>query len=101
MDLLQDEIRKMAADDPTLGGHGGMWESALVMAVRPDWADLSRAERVTGASFASQLQTMPPEALSRIRDATPEFGEKLLGIAVGQAVSRARALLGETGAGDA
>ena len=101
VELLQEEIARMADTDPTLGGHGGMWESALVMAIRPDWTDLSRAERVPDAPFASQLQKMPPEALSRIKDATPEFGEKLLEIAVDQAVSRARSLLAKADGGHA
>ena len=94
-EILKEEIERLGKEDPTTGGHGGMWESALVMAVRPDWADLSRAERVVDAPFASQLKKMAPEKLARIKDATVEFGEKLLGVAVERTVARARELLAE------
>ena len=97
VELLQDKIAEMGRDDPTLGGHGGMWESSLVMAVRPDWADLSRAERVVDAPFPSQLTNMSPEKLARIKDATAEFGAELLELAVAQTVERARALLAAAG----
>jgi creatinine amidohydrolase/Fe(II)-dependent formamide hydrolase-like protein len=93
VDLLQDEIRDMYAADRSVGGHGGMWESALVMAIRPDWADLSRAEKVTEAPFASQLKAMGAEGLARIRDASVGLGEKLLQAATQKAVAHARELL--------
>lgn len=96
IDLLREEIQKMAKEDPTTGGHGGMWETALVMAVRPDWADLSRAERVVDAPFASQLKNMKKEKLARIKDATVDFGERLLKLATENAVAKARALLART-----
>ena len=96
VDLLRGEIAQMAKEDPTLGGHGGMWESSLVMAVNPEWADLSRVEGVMDAPFPSQLQKMRPENLARTQDANPEFGEKLIALAVDQAVSRAQALLAQT-----
>jgi len=93
VDLLQEKIRDMAREDPTTGGHGGMWESSLVMAVRPDWAELGRAERVTDAPFASQLKNRSPECLERIRDASVEFGEELLVLAVDETVRHVRELL--------
>lgn len=93
IDLLRDEIGRLAKEDPTRGGHGGMWESSLVMAVNPEWADLSRVEAVMDAPFPSQLKKMRPENLARTRDANPEFGEKLLTLAVDLAVARARDLL--------
>lgn len=97
IDLLREEIGRMGKQDPTLGGHGGMWETALVMAIRPDWADLSRAERVVDAPFPSQLKAMRKENLARIKDATAQFGETLLNMAVENAVARARDLLKKAG----
>ena len=97
-DLLKDEIEKMHKDDATVGGHGGMWETALVMAIRPDWADLPRAERIVDAPFASQLQKMKPEKLARIKDATVEFGERLLGLATDNAAAKATELLARANA---
>jgi creatinine amidohydrolase/Fe(II)-dependent formamide hydrolase-like protein len=99
VELLQDEIEKMVAEDPSVNGHGGMWESALVMAVRPDWADLERAERVVDAPFASQLQKMSAEGLARIKGATVELGERLLNAAARKAAAHARRLLAEAQAG--
>ena len=91
--LLEDEIAKIVVDDPAANGHGGMWESALVMAIRRDWADLTRAERVVDAPFTSQLQQMSPEGLARIKHATVELGEHLLDAAAQKAAAHARALL--------
>ncbi len=93
VELLAEEIAALAAEDPAVNGHGGMWESALVMAVRPDWADLSRAERVVDAPFASQLQKMSPQGLARIRDASVELGERLLDAGARKAAAHARELL--------
>ncbi|MEW6357582.1 MAG: creatininase family protein [Planctomycetota bacterium] len=92
-EILKEEIEKLHREDPTTGGHGGMWESALVMAVRPDWADLSRSERVVNAPFASQLKKMKPENLARIKDATVEFGARLLNTAAEKTAARAKKLL--------
>ncbi len=95
VELLREEIDALVAEDPAVSGHGGMWESALVMAARPDWAELSRAERVVEAPFASQLKKMSPEALARIKDANVELGERLLESAAQKAAAHARELLGK------
>jgi len=92
-DLLSEEFARMRERDPALSGHGCMWETSLVMAIEPGWADLARAERVVDAPFASQLQEAPWERLERIKDANAEYGERLLGIAVAGAIARARDLL--------
>ena len=93
VELLQEEIDDLQAADPTCGGHGGMWESSLVMACRSDWADLSRPEAVAEAPFASQLQDMTPAGLTCIRNTNVELGERLLDAATSRAVEKARALL--------
>ncbi|MGD9519513.1 MAG: creatininase family protein [Armatimonadota bacterium] len=93
VELLEEEIARLQGEDPAVGGHGGMWESSLVMAVCPDWADLDRAERVMDAPFTSQLQKMSAAGLARIRDASVELGERLLGAAARKAAEHARRLL--------
>jgi hypothetical protein len=54
-ELLKDEIEKMAKDDPTLGGHGGMWESALVMAAETVAGSGGKFRAAAGARTASDL----------------------------------------------
>jgi creatinine amidohydrolase/Fe(II)-dependent formamide hydrolase-like protein len=95
IDILKEELADLARDDPELEGHGGMWETAFVMAARPDWADLSRAEQVMESPFASQLQMMSRESLARIKEATREFGELFMGRAAEKVASRAKSLLEE------
>jgi len=61
-DLAPREIKEILSENPAWDGHGGMLETSLVMACRPEWVDLSRAMRVKDAPFASQLKNINMEA---------------------------------------
>jgi len=73
-DVLAAEVKK----DPTVGAHGGMWETSLVMAFRPDWVKTERAARIKESPLPSQLKKLADEKIARIADANPEYGEPML-----------------------
>ena len=76
------------------GGHGMMWETSLVMAIRPDWVDLSQARRVTEWSRPSQLSKQPPEKLDYIaKKAKAAYGNREIILTVERTAQRARDLL--------
>ena len=94
LSILGDEYRREGEADPTAMGHGMMWETSLVMAVRPDWVDLPRAERIQDGPLASQLQGPWPERRARIATANVEYGQIWLDRAAGLLSDKARELLG-------
>jgi creatinine amidohydrolase/Fe(II)-dependent formamide hydrolase-like protein len=93
--LLGPFLADLAKSDPLAGGHGTLWETSLVMAIRPDLVDLPRAERILANPLASQLQANSPEVIAHIAQANREFGEQSLQAAVEAAVKHARELIAE------
>ena len=91
--LLRDVLAVESEKDPTISGHGMMWETSLVMAFRPDWVDLSRAQRINENPLPSQLKGQSAEKLARIASADPEFGNRLLDIAAKRMAKLAREML--------
>lgn len=93
--LLQDVIDAEQEKDPLIGGHGMMWETSLVTAVRADWVDLPRAQRIKEHTLPSQLKKQPAEKIARIASAHPEFGNRLLDTAAERLAKLAQEMLGE------
>ena len=91
--VLGDELTREGEADPAAMGHGMMWETSLVMAYRPDWVDTERASRIMEGPLPSQLQGPWPEKITRIRDASVEYGDRWLDIAARRLAAQARALL--------
>ncbi|MBM3474088.1 MAG: creatininase family protein [Armatimonadetes bacterium] len=91
--LLGDFLTELQQADPLSGGHGTHWETSLVMAIRPEWVDLSRLPHLADSSLPSQLRANSPEVYTHIADANPGLGERILEALVESAVGKARALL--------
>ena len=91
--LLRDALAAEAAKDPTISGHGMMWETSLVMALRPDWVDLERVQRIEESPLPSQLKGQPVEKLARIAAANPEFGNRMLDLAAERMAKLAQEML--------
>ena len=74
--FIQDLVR---ADG--FGGHGGKWETAMNMALNPDYVDLSRVAHIDSSPIPSQLKGRSPDQLRAIEASTTDFGEQLLSTA--------------------
>ena len=93
--LLNDDdfLAKLEQREPNSGGHGMMWETSLIMAIRPDRVELPRATRIQDSPLPSQLKGNAPESMARLADANVALGEELLARMVEVAVGKARELL--------
>ena len=91
--LLEDFLPELTRQDPLVGGHGTMWETSLIMAIRPEQVDLSRAQDILGDARRSQLQANSPEVIEHIQQANVALGEATLEAAVRTAVAKAEDLL--------
>ncbi len=88
--LLGDNyLADLQQRDPLAGGHGGKWETSLMMATRPGWTDLDRWQRIEASPLPSQLKG-GGERNAPIAEATVELGEEVL-------VAGARALVARAG----
>jgi len=92
--LMRDWLDDLERTDHAADGHGMMWETALVMAMRPDWVDLPRARRIMQSPLESQLQGPWPHKIERIQGATVEYGERWLAEAGERLARLATDLLG-------
>lgn len=88
-DFLQEEQKK----NSLILGHGTMWETSLVMAVRTDWVDLERVKRIKQGPLPSQLKDLPQPKLDAIAAANPELGNRLLDLAAQRLADLARKML--------
>jgi len=77
------------AQPPTVAGHGTMSETSLVMAINPNWVDLSRVPYIKDSPISHQLKDLPAEHLANIRTANAEYGNKLLDLAADRLVKLA------------
>jgi len=91
--ILRDWLNEQAKKDPMILGHGTMWETSLVMAIRRDWVDLPRAARIPDSPLPSQLKNIPAAKLRAIADANPELGNRQLDLAAQRLATRATELL--------
>jgi hypothetical protein len=91
--LLRDVLAAEAEKDPMISGHGMMWETSMVMAVRPDWVDLSRSQRINESYLPSQLKGSTDEKLAHITAANVEFGNRMLDIAAERMAKLAQEML--------
>lgn len=88
---LEDAVR----EQPLAGNHGDMWETSLVMAIRPDWVDLPRAQRIHESKADSQLKPLAPESIAYIAHANAEMGNRTLDLAAQRLAKVAKTFLGE------
>jgi len=93
--ILKDVLDKETEKDSLMGGHGMMWETSLVAAMRPDWVDLERASRIKSSLLHSQLQNADPERLEYIRKADPKLGERFINTAAERIAKIAKQMLGQ------
>ena len=93
--ILEDVLQEESERDPTVSAHGGMWETSLTMAYRPDWVKPERAARIKESPLPSQLKKLSDEKIARIADANPEFGEESLKIAAERLVEIVEEMLRE------
>ncbi len=92
--ILEDVLEEERGKDPNLGGHGAMWETSMIAAVRPDFVDVARAARIMDSPLPSILKAhASPEEIAHIADANPEFGERLLNIAAERIAKAAMEML--------
>jgi len=92
--ILSDHMRDEAKTHPLGSGHGMMWETSLVMALRSDWVDLPRARRIRENKLPSQLKKQPQERLDYIAThANAELGNRALNLAAERAAKLARDML--------
>jgi hypothetical protein len=90
-DVLAEDMRK----EPRIGGHGMMWETSFVMAHRPDWVDVARAERIKENPLPSQLKNGKPETIAHIAHANAAFGEKYLALGAQRLADLAKKMLAD------
>ena len=93
--LLQGLLKEEAEKDPTVAAHGGMWETSLVMAMRPDWVKPERAARIKASPLPSQLKKLPDAKIARIAESNPEYGERFLKLGAERLADVARGMLGD------
>lgn len=91
--VLRDWLDEEARKDPTISAHGGMWETSLVMAFRPDWVKPERAARIKGTPLPSQLKGLSDEKIARIADANAAYGEQSLVVAAERLAKIAQGML--------
>jgi creatinine amidohydrolase len=91
--IMRDFLDQQAKKDASILGHGTMWETSLVMALRTDWVDLPRAQRIPESPLPSQLKNIPSKTLQAIARSNAEFGSRLLDDAARRLASRAKAML--------
>lgn len=93
LSILPDHLKEQAKENPLGTGHGTMWETSIVMALRPDWVDLPRARRIKEFPRPSQLQSQTQEKIDHIARSNAELGNRVLDLAAGRAAELARRLL--------
>jgi creatinine amidohydrolase/Fe(II)-dependent formamide hydrolase-like protein len=91
--ILRDHLRELAKQYPLGMGHGMMWETSIMMALNPDWVDVSRAKRVKNYSRPSQLSKQPDKNLDDIANANAELGNREINLAAERAAKIAREML--------
>ena len=91
--ILRDHLQEEAKKNPLAMGHGMMWETSLVMAIRLDWVDLPRARRIKENALPSQLKKQTPERLEFITTANAEYGNRVLNLAAQRAAKLAQDML--------
>ena len=93
--LLKDVLAEEREKDPLIEGHGMMRETSMIMAVRADWVDVDRAQRINENPLPSQLKGQSAEKLARIVSANAELGNRMLNIAAERMAMLAREMLGK------
>lgn len=78
---LKDVIEEEVKQNPNMDGHGMMWETSMVAALRPEWVELERAARIKQSPLPSQLKDKPDESIAEIANANSALGERLLSTA--------------------
>lgn len=91
--LVRDWLQGEAKREPLAMGHGMMWETSLMMAIHPDWIDLTRAQRIKDGPLVSQLSNQPQPAIDHIAKANAEYGNRAITLAAQKAAELARSLL--------
>ena len=93
--LIQESyLDELMARDPLAGGHGTLWETSLIMALRPDWVELEDWRRIDESPLPSQLKG-GGAANEKIAEASVEMGEQVLAAGVESLVRHARELLAD------
>jgi creatinine amidohydrolase len=94
--LLSDGfLADLFRDDPLANGHGTMWETSMMMAIRPELVDLPRAAGIQENALPSQLKVNSPEVLGYIAASNADLGERTFREAADRLVAIARTLLAE------
>ncbi len=94
--LLSDGfLSDLFRDDPLANGHGTMWETSMMVAIRPGLVDLPRAARIEESPLPSQLKGNDGAVLTRIAAANADLGERTFRAATDRLVAIARDLLAE------
>ena len=92
--LLRDSLDAIEAEHPGATGHGMLWETSLVMAMRPDWVEAERARHIKTNPLDSQLKGQPEERLEEIAvSAGADWGRHWLDQAAERLAEISRALL--------
>lgn len=91
--ILRDVMAEQSKKNPASAGHGTMWETSLVMAMHPDWVDLSRARRIKDHPLDSQLKGQSQKVIDCIATANVELGNQMLDTAAHRAARLAQGML--------
>ncbi|MGQ9556256.1 MAG: creatininase family protein [Anaerolineae bacterium] len=94
--ILQDVLEEGERQEPGSMGHGMLWETSLLMAIREDWVDPPRARRIAESPLPSQLKGQPAERLARIEMASAEYGDRMLDLAAERLAKLAMDMLSAT-----
>lgn len=76
-----------------LGGHGGMWETSMNMAVNPDFVDLARTKGPANGVWPTDCKKFPDNLLDAVMQANLEFGNKLVDVSARAVAEAALKLL--------
>ena len=91
--ILKDWLAAEGKKRPEILGHGTMWETSLVMAIRPNWVDLPRAQRIEQSPRPSQLKKATKKRTEAIAQANAELGRQQIELAAQRVAQIARDLL--------
>lgn len=98
--ILRDMLPQIEKEHPHSGGHGMMWETSAVVAMRPDCVDLPRAQRIEENPLDSQLKKQPKARIDCIAKANAELGNRILNEAAKRAAKLAQEMLSPAVSGE-
>lgn len=92
--IVEDIVDEDGGDVPLASGHGSKWETAMNMALNPEYVDLSRVKFINESPRPSPMKGRPDAHMRFIEEASVEFGERLYKLAGSRLAEKVREILG-------